>query len=141
MLDGTLSPERAKRHPAPTLTEPTKPDWLSPEAGREWDRVVPELSRLRLLSSVDHSSLAVYCEAWSSFVQAAVDVRERGVLIPGARSGDLVRNPSAQVMRDSATTMRAYATEFGLTPQARARMTLPTDDDAKHEAEELFSRL
>lgn len=42
------------------------PDWLSPEAKREWARVAPELSRLGLLTKLDMAMLAGFCVSCSS---------------------------------------------------------------------------
>lgn len=142
MLEGKAPKVDRSREPQPLLLTPEPPEWLSDEARKEWDRVVPALERLGLLTEVDGASLEVYCEAYALFVAAAIDVKQRGPLIPGQRGrGELVRNPSVQSMRDAAATMRAYATEFGLTPQARARMVLPGDDDTANEVEELFSQV
>ena len=142
VLEGRAKESDKSKEPQPLPVTPERPDYLSPVAVEEWDRVVPELERLGLLTIVDGGALAAYCESYALFVAAAIDVRERGPLIPGQRGrGELVRNPSVQSMRDAAATMRSYASEFGLTPQARARMVLPGDDDTANEIEELFSRV
>lgn len=142
MLEGKASPSDKAKEPQPLPVTPTRPPFLSDEAVAEWDRVVPALERLGLITEVDGGALAAYCESWAVFVSAAIDIRERGVLIPGQRGrGELVRNPSVQTMRDAASSMRAFATEFGLTPQARARMVLPGDDNTASDIEQLFSRI
>lgn len=142
VLEGTARPNAKAKEPQPLPITPSRPSFLSDEAVAEWDRVVPALERLGLLTEVDGANLAAYCESWAVFVAAAIDIRERGVLIPGQRGrGELVRNPSVQTMRDAASSMRAFATEFGLTPQARARMVLPGDDSTASDIEQLFSQV
>src|SRR5687767_4838055 len=60
---------------------PAPPEWLSPEAQAEWERVVPELSRLKLTKQADRAALAAYCEAWSTFVDATRVIQSEGLTI------------------------------------------------------------
>ena len=146
LLEGRMTEAEASRHPRPTSPAPEKPAWLSPDASAEWDRVAPELERLKLLTGIDGASLAAYCEAWAVFKAAAKDVQERGIMVDGARDkraglhdrAEKVRNTALLIMSDAAKTMRAYASEFGLTPQSRARMQLPGGQDEEDDAERFF---
>lgn len=141
VLEGKADKADASSEPQPDPTTPTKPAWLPKEAAAEWDRVAPELERLGLFTSVDGAAFIAYCLQWDVMVKAAADIEVRGVLIPGARGrGELVRNPSVQSMRDAASTMRSFATEYGLTPQSRARMSIAGDDEKDHRVEALFSK-
>ena len=54
-----------KNEPKPRPVNPTQPDWLLREAKAEWRRVVPELERMGLLTTVDRAALATYCQAWA----------------------------------------------------------------------------
>ena len=69
--------------PMPRQRAPDKPDDLSPVASEEWDRIVPELDRLGILSPLDRTMLVVYCEAVEIYTLALAKVRESGVLIKG----------------------------------------------------------
>lgn len=117
-----------KRHrgpePEPMKGAPRPPAWMSKEARAEWRRVVPALDRIGMLALVDRTALVLYCEAWATYVQAIATVRAEGETIMGYR-GSTVRHPSAIVAKDATATIRAFCGEFGLTPSARARMTLP----------------
>ncbi|WP_395675974.1 phage terminase small subunit P27 family [Inquilinus sp.] len=112
---------------APTIPEP--PDHLDETAKVEWRRVAPQLFRLRLLTPLDVGALAVYCQAWSRFVQAErllSEMAERdgvayGLMIRG-RHGTPVQNPLIGVSRRSAAMMIHAAAEFGMTPSARSRV-------------------
>jgi hypothetical protein len=42
---------------------PSCPPHLSPEAKREWSRVIPLLAECRLVTEVDRAALAAYCQA------------------------------------------------------------------------------
>lgn len=115
--------------PEPLKAAPRPPRTLSKEARAEWRRVVPRLAEIGLLSVVDRAALVIYVEAWATYCQALATVRLEGETVIGYRGG-IVRHPAALVMKDATATLRAFCTEFGLTPSARARITLPGADPA-----------
>ena len=47
----------------------------------------------------------------------------------GARSGELVKNPLHQIVRDNADLIRAFARELGFTPSARSALTAIKEPD------------
>jgi phage terminase small subunit len=49
--------------------------------------------------------------------------------VRGARSGELVKNPLHQIVRDNAILQRAFARELGLTPSARTGLAVGMDSD------------
>ena len=127
--------------PMPRQGAPDKPDDLSPVASEEWDRIVPELDRLGILSPLDRTMLVVYCEAVAIHDAAMALVDETGIL---SRRGDRmkgapVKNPALQIARDFAHTARQSGAAFGLTPGDRARMTLPSGAGARS-LEDLLTR-
>jgi P27 family predicted phage terminase small subunit len=61
---------------------PDAPEWLSPEARAQWDRLVPELANLDRVSPLDGPALARYCDAWSRWVELAKFLREKGEMYP-----------------------------------------------------------
>lgn len=93
---------------------PIKPEWLSEEAGGEWDRVLPELARLKLVKREDAAALASYCEAWATFVTATLTVQREGLTIE-AKQG-LLAHPAVAIARNAGRELRAWAAHFGLTP-------------------------
>lgn len=110
--------------PKPTAGAPKPPADLKGEALAEWGRVVPELDRLGLLTKVDRAYLVAYCSAWASFEEARAALAERGPLVEG-RDGNLVKNPAAQIMKDSADLMLKFGSRFGMSPADRSRLTVP----------------
>lgn len=49
----------------PEIEVPGFPKHLWPEARKEWKRIAPELMRYGLISKLDRSALALYCQAWA----------------------------------------------------------------------------
>ena len=130
-----------KREPMPTAGGVGCPTWLSKEAKAEWRRVSAELDKLGLLTKVDRAALATYCESWSTFVKAQALIERYGLVYMREEErftnddGDTVivvrpaKIPAVAIAKDAAATIRAFCTEFGLTPSSRSRMTVPDVDD------------
>jgi P27 family predicted phage terminase small subunit len=127
-----------ENEPRPAKGEPIKPDWLDGRAASAWDELVPELARIGLLTLVDGHALAVYCEAWATYVEASAIVRSEGILIDSYRGGK-AKNPAAQIMRDSADLMMKVGGQYGLTPATRTRLQVPDDGTDGFDMESLLS--
>lgn len=95
-----------ENEPEPDRTPPTCPAWLTAEAKREWRRVAPELERLGLLTCVDGAALASYCQSYARYVQADKQCKV---------------NEACKHL----AFVKAFCTEFGLTPSSRGRMSIP----------------
>jgi P27 family predicted phage terminase small subunit len=79
-----------------------------------------------------------HCEAAVRYVQAARTLEASGPLVRGARSGELVKNPLHQIVRDNAILLRAFARELGLTPSARTGLTIGNEADPDDPLEAWF---
>ncbi len=120
LLHGETHKDRINTdEPAPRPTLPELPDDVSDEVRAVWDRTLAELEGMGLAFAADGPALRCYCEAVVIHGRASSLLAAGDVLVEGAR-GNLVRNPVLQIQRDSATTIRAFAQEFGLTPSARS---------------------
>ncbi len=102
--------------PAFARSAPEPPEWLTGEAAAEWKRIVPELARLRLISTVSRGTLAAYCASWAQYV-AAYERWERG-------------HCSDKSLIDAGTALRQWAREFGLTPSSETGLHPPELPDA-----------
>jgi P27 family predicted phage terminase small subunit len=114
------------------------PSWLKGRARAAWKELVPELDRIGLLTVVDGHALAVYCEAWATYVEASEVVRQEGILVDSYRGGK-AKNPAAQIMRDSADLMMKVGSQYGLTPATRTRLQVPGAGKDGFDMESLLS--
>lgn len=131
----------------PEIEIPGCPPHLLKEAKKEWKRITPELQRYGLISTLDRSALASYCQSWALLVYVEERIRknmetaerkraeceERGEeyaggdgLVEVTKNGNVIYSPY-WVMRNRAH----YAIEralinFGLSPAARGRVTPST---------------
>ena len=137
LLKGDERPSRSRTQgPKPPPIIPTPPDFLSADARAEWDRVVPELDRLGLVTMLDRAGLAAYCEAWSRFVMATAVLHEEPLIIK--KAGRSVKNPALQVAKDAAADMLRWCVDFGMTPSARGRMAVPGTPDGAPSLDDLL---
>ncbi len=113
VLEGTFRKDRDNPNaPRPRPGIPEAPDWMPPEAQREWGRVVAEMESLGIVCKLDRSDLAVYCCLWAKFVES---------MQPG---GDML--PAHYIAQ-----MRAYSTSFGMNPAGREKLTVRKEKDER----------
>jgi P27 family predicted phage terminase small subunit len=125
-LQGSYRPDRAAPNEmAPPPGVPDRPAWLDAEARKEWDRVVPQLVAVGVLTSLDGSMLANYCAAHSLAVRATRRYQEDGLMIDGPREGVKVKHPMIQVAKEARAQARLIGDEFGLTSSSRSRIRTP----------------
>lgn len=84
--------------------------------------------KLGLLTAVDTKALEAYCVCYSKW-RTATEKAKIGVLTTQAEY--VYANPLIAVELKYAKEMRSWMAEFGLTPAARARITIeePDEDD------------
>lgn len=131
LLRGNPAHERLRPEPEPRVAPavPEPPEFLVGYAREEWQRIAPELYRLRCLTIVDLNTLAAYCQAyfdWRTALNAlakmrAVDPTTFAIMIK-ARTGTPMLNPVQLAADRAAASMVRYAAEFGCSPAARSRI-------------------
>ena len=127
----------------PEVEIPGCPKHLLPEARKEWKRITPELERYGLVSKLDRSALALYCQAWARLVwaeeqmsramavaaekAAAAEARGEewtggdGMTIP-TPSGHMTYSPHWVIANKAAQQVRDFLAMFGLSPETRSKV-------------------
>jgi P27 family predicted phage terminase small subunit len=141
ILEGNPSkrPLRGKS-PQPNKGTPNCPSWLSLEAKREWKRIIPELSRLGLLSKLDRNILAGYCISYALWQRSQEYLFKQGTVYV-TTNGKLQPRPEIAVAKEAGEMMNDFAAELGLTPSSRARMRLPDPNKEIDPMEELLNEI
>ena len=105
------------------------PAHLNEIAQAEWARVAPGLVASGILTAVDRSALAAYCQAYARWVQAETAIKrmaEKDTLTGGlmikTTNGNAIQNPLVGTANKAASDMIRFASEFGMTPSARSRI-------------------
>lgn len=113
-----------KGEPRPEIGIPTRPEWLLPEAKREWSRIVPELARLGLLAKIDRALISAYCQCWARYVEAQRDIDEHGSTFVTDKGYEGPR-PSMAIARQMLEKLTVLSAKFGFSPSDRARIRVP----------------
>jgi len=122
----------------PRIEIPSPPKHLGIEARKEWKRITPLLEELGLISGLDRSALALYCQAagrlaeletsFNGKVNAKVDA---GMEYPDAvyevsysvtPSGYAQQSVIVQLIKSQREQLNRYLMHFGLSPAARGRV-------------------
>lgn len=134
--------KRAINHaePKPEAKIPTCPPHLSDEAKKEWRWISKELHALGLLTTIDRSALAAYCQVWARWIKAELQVAEVGEIVKAPHTGFPIQNPYLPVANAALKQMKAYLIEFGMTPSSRSKLAIDTSPAAPSDEEFLFGR-
>jgi P27 family predicted phage terminase small subunit len=99
------------------------PSWLN-ETGKKVFKVVADLLKdVEIITDADVNHLALYCEYYSLFLSFKRQVKTKGMWVDGKP------NPFLAKMDKAADKMRAFASDLGLTPAARARLAITLSDN------------
>lgn len=127
------------REPKPNIEIPPVPAHLSDEAKVEWGRVSILLHQLGLVSHIDRSALAAYCQAYADWIYAEEQLRKFGPVVKSptktvtrkARDGSEItessggypmQSPFLAIRNKALELMHKYMVEFGMTPSSRTRI-------------------
>ena len=129
--------------PKPEPIAPDCPEWLHEDAKTEWQRIAPQLERLGLLTQIDMTILAGYCESWAQYKKAIEFIHKHGEAFPikdeNGKIKYLQQVPQVSIANKALANVKAIAAEFGMTPSSRGRIQVPGLED-EDEMEQLLSR-
>ena len=122
----------------PRVEVPSAPKHLGIEARKEWKRITPLLEELGLISGLDRSALALYCQAVgrlaeleTAFNGLVASMVDSGVSYADAvyrasyattPSGYAQQSVLQQLLRSHREQVNRYLMHFGLSPAARGRV-------------------
>lgn len=126
--------KKAEERLKPRADKITCPSWLDGVAKAEWQRVIGELKELELVSNIDLTALAMYCDAVSKYREASDLVRKEGPVVTfknALGATNKVKHPAVEVMKTMAVIAKSYGSEFGLSFGARTRLKPATKEEEK----------
>ena len=97
------------------------PSWLEPEAKKEWKRLAPSLEAMGVLTQVDLTAFAGYCQAYARWREAEEFLTQHGSIFK-TPSGYVQQVPQVSIAQQNLKIMQSFCSEFGLTPATRARI-------------------
>jgi P27 family predicted phage terminase small subunit len=126
-LTGNPGKAPIQNEPKPPSGYPDAPEWLDDIAMAEWNRLMPILDKMNVITLADRNAVAAYCQSYSMYVKAVEDISRNGFTVEGHR-GVMSKNPAVQVQRDSLDQMNRWGAKLGLSPVDRVRLSVTPDD-------------
>ena len=101
------------------------PEWLDDEARTEFVRVVEQADQIKLMDNLDLSVLAIYCNAFSSYVKITNLIQQKGFGSRGATNSDISKQEKyvKQILQCSS--------KLGLATTDRLKLIVPVPEDNK----------
>jgi len=150
-LEGDIHKERWPKNEPQPQGATTVPKFLNKHAKNEWKRIAPELERLGLLTKVDRSTFAAYCQAYGRWVETEYRLNEltdkaletnndaSNAYLLKTQAGNIIISPLFSVANRCLEQMRIFGTEFGLTPVSRSRINITPKPEGIDAMEALLS--
>jgi len=104
--------------------EPRMPPGLSKIARVEYRRLIRQYHGTGLLTHLDRAGLAMLCEEYAIWIHAVRMAHTLGPVVE-TTNGNLIQNPWLGIANRAQAEYRRWCTEFGLTPVARVRLSMP----------------
>ncbi|MCB2136637.1 MAG: phage terminase small subunit P27 family [Rhodobacteraceae bacterium] len=111
------------QEPRPPATLPTCPAHLLPTAKTEWKRLARVLNGIGLLTQIDRTVLAAYCQAYGRWVEAERKLADTPPLLK-TPAGYVQASPWITIANRQIELMTRLMAELGLTPSARSRLAI-----------------
>ncbi len=143
-LIGSRHARGREGEPSPDLGVPDMPPFVSEDAKQYWPEVAKELEVARVLTLTDAMALGMLCETLAQFYAAQADVLVNGYyrtkeFVVGVEVKRV--NPMVKVMNEAHDRFYRWAREFGMTPSARAGITICKSGEKKGKAAGHFGKL
>lgn len=124
VLNGTDRPcRRNEDEPTPEgyAEIPEPPAHLSRAAKKEWKRMSQVLHSNGLLTQLDYSQFAIYCQAWGRWVDAEKKISDTSMVVKTA-NGNPINNPYMNIANTAMRDCHKFLSEFGMTPSSRTKI-------------------
>jgi len=114
--------------PQPDRLAPAIPRGIAPLARKFWKAHGPKLEAMGLLTEVDGAAFTMLTIHYQIAWEAAQIINKEGLVAKDENGVDR-KHPMLQVLRDNSAMLLRYSREFGLTPSARSRISVPDPDE------------
>lgn len=109
------------KEPVPAKGMPDCPEWLLPEAKKEWERLADLMNQMGILTEVDMAAFAAYCQSYARWKEAQEHIDSEGSTFETDK-GYQQQTPWVGIANTNQKLMLQAASEFGLTPSSRSRI-------------------
>lgn len=110
-------------------------------AKKEFDRVVAELINLGIVSNLDNTVLAIYCNAFANYSKITEQLSKQDLVVSytnKAGATNDVENPLIKAQMKYIDVMLKCSNKLGLSISDRLKLVVPKKEKVKDEIEEEF---
>ena len=130
-LEGNPGKRPLNEHePVPPKGAIRCPAWLEAEAKKEWKRLAPSLEAMGVLTAVDITAFAGYCQAYARWKEAEEFISKHGSIFQ-TPSGYVQQVPQVSIAQQNLKIMQSFCSEFSLTPATRSRIIAGSGGDGE----------
>jgi P27 family predicted phage terminase small subunit len=112
---------------------PEAPELLSTIGIQEWYKVTSQLYNLKMLHNIDLRLIEAYCNEMSLYIETEMMLREKGRIQVFKNPDGTIKHaqavPYQKIAKDALNSALKLATQFGLTPVARASISSPKNNN------------
>ncbi len=126
-LRGSWRGDAREDEPQPVSEIPRKPKDVTGQAEEAWRVLTPKLKAMGVLGTIDRNALTRYCLLWVQWTDAANFLKKNGLVRVVKRKGKItgcVAWPHVGIVDKLSIQLLRLEKEFGMTPSARAGMTV-----------------
>lgn len=110
-----------KSEPQPIRSgAPKAPTWVGYFGGILWKQLANDLDKLGLLTNIDLVMFGALCERYDAYRNALKVIKKEGRTYKA--NGMIKKRPEVDMAKESLKELRMVASEFGMSPAARARV-------------------
>src|SRR5688572_4051207 len=138
---GTFRADRAKKNEVKGPSGiPRCPAGMDKLAKQCWNKTIPMLMRMKVLSGIDRNAIVRYCIDWSRWKKHQQFLAKHGEVYQ-IRDGNgkvkcLAMMPQVAIVNKLGLSLTKFEQEFGMTPSARSRIECNTEDTEPESIEE-----
>lgn len=129
-LKGTLRADREIKDamkPTKIIDLPYPPEYLNEDAKKEWYVIIKEYHKLGMISKLDLGILGLYCNEISIYIEMTNKLRDKDrVMVFKNPDGSIkyaAQVPYQKIANDALAKALKIASEFGLTPSSRTKIS------------------
>lgn len=107
----------------------TPPEHLDDIAKEEYKRIVELLKELPPIASLDLSLVQAYCQTYSNYIQATIELNKTGLIVQTERGTKL--SSYYTVQRDCTDRLISLSSKLGLNIDSRMKIMANQNEDKK----------
>lgn len=106
------------------------PYWLDDTAKEEYERILPQLSKLPI-KELDLALVSAYCQAFSDYINATIRMNNSEAVIETERGTKLNQNHA--IKRDALSQLNSIAPKIGMSIDSRLKIFTPKEEEKNND--------